>query len=203
MKIFSYTCAALFCLSTYSTVSFAEPKVKEKKMKMKSKTKKMKKKKKPVETTEEGATAETTTEDTSKTDEKSYIGAYGMAGCGLGSLVIKSDGFLQVFAVTLNGTGYQTVGMTVGTSNCTAGTPAETAMEQKVFVETNLVSLTKESAQGQGQHLAAFAELLGCEQNTFAEVSQAHFSDLYQDNNPENILQRYTTHLSGTCKRVG
>ena len=44
---------------------------------------------------------------------------YGMAGCGLGSVVISDDGFLQVFAATTNGTSYsQSFGITSGTSNC-------------------------------------------------------------------------------------
>ena len=33
---------------------------------------------------------------------QSNLNAYGSAGCGLGSLIIKEDGFIQLFAATTN-----------------------------------------------------------------------------------------------------
>ena len=51
-------------------------------------------------------------------------GGYGMAGCGLGSLLFGNDNttLMQILAATTNGLfGSQTFGITSGTSNCTAG----------------------------------------------------------------------------------
>ncbi|MFN8945903.1 MAG: DUF3015 family protein, partial [Pseudobdellovibrionaceae bacterium] len=52
-------------------------------------------------------------------DEMSGQG-YGMAGCGLGSVVFgDKPGFIQIFAATLNSIGgNQTFGISLGTSNC-------------------------------------------------------------------------------------
>src|SRR6266545_2071443 len=46
--------------------------------------------------------------------------SYGLAGCGLGSMLIGSKpGIVQIFAATTNGSfGTQTFGITSGTSNC-------------------------------------------------------------------------------------
>jgi hypothetical protein len=90
---------------------------------------------------------------------------YGMAGCGLGSIVFgKQKGIIQVVAATLNGTsGNQTFGITTGTSNC-AGSSAEAAalQGQQDFIANNLAPLSKDMARGQGETLSAFTETLGC-----------------------------------------
>ncbi|QQR88624.1 MAG: DUF3015 family protein [Myxococcales bacterium] len=70
--------------------------------------------------------------------------AYGAAGCGLGSMLIDSDGFVQVFAATLNGTsGNQTFGITSGTSNC--GDTSPNINSAKAFIQTNREALAKTS----------------------------------------------------------
>lgn len=71
-----------------------------------------------------------------------YTPAYNMAGCGLGSLIIKDDGMVQIFASTTNGTGVQTFGITSGTSNCVAG-QQDTSAEREVFLDVNYVQLKK------------------------------------------------------------
>lgn len=88
---------------------------------------------------------------------------YGMAGCGLGSIVITKDGFVQVFAATTNGTLYsQTFGITFGTSNCVSDGAVLFDREQEMFVEANLGALKADIAAGGGEYLAAFTTLLGC-----------------------------------------
>ncbi len=89
---------------------------------------------------------------------------YGMAGCGLGSLVFKENGFVQVFAATTNGTfGTQTFGISSGTSNCVNAGVVKADKEQEAFVESNLDNLERDMAAGGGEYLAAFATLLGCQ----------------------------------------
>ena len=132
-----------------------------------------------------------------------YTRAYGMAGCGLGSMVIADDSIMQIFAATTNGTsGSQTFGISTGTSNCETS-PAMVAMEQEVFLEANLASLAIESAQGGGHHMLAFAELLGCDQSQLIEVSLQHHAEIYSQNDPKSVLARYRELMQGSCKRVG
>lgn len=131
-----------------------------------------------------------------------YKHAYGMAGCGLGTFVFKENNKMQILAATTNGTsGSQTFGITTGTSNCKAGKETATA-EQRIFIEANLASLEKEAAQGQGEHLMAFAALLGCDQVDFATHSQANFRQLYGDLSPEVIMERHHNLFQERCERT-
>lgn len=86
---------------------------------------------------------------------------YGMAGCGLGSLVFGDEpGFKQVFAATTNGTfGSQTFGISSGTSNCT---PQGGAAGVARFVEANREALAKDISRGGGETVASLAQLGGC-----------------------------------------
>jgi len=108
-----------------------------------------------------------------------HAAGYGMAGCGLGSIVLgKSKGIMQVFAATTNGTSAsQTFGITTGTSNCAGGKEAAAIQGQQDFIANNLAPLSKEMAQGQGETLAAFTETLGCE----ASIAPAAQAQLQKD----------------------
>ena len=67
-----------------------------------------------------------------------WAGGYKSAGCGLGSMIIKDDGFVQVFAATTNATsGSQTFGITSGTSNCARQRRLSptTMLEKQMYVE--------------------------------------------------------------------
>jgi hypothetical protein len=91
-------------------------------------------------------------------------GHYSQAGCGLGSMIITSPGFTQVFAATTNGTaGNQTFGITSGTSNCDAGA---THASVPAFVEANRVALANDAARGNGETVASLSEVLGCQDAT-------------------------------------
>ncbi len=91
---------------------------------------------------------------------------YGMAGCGLGSMLFGKDNttLMQVLAATTNGTfGSQTFGITSGTSNCTSGGVVKAEREQAAFAEVNFQDLKRNMAAGGGEYLASFSTLLGCE----------------------------------------
>lgn len=108
---------------------------------------------------------------------------YGMAGCGLGSLVFGNDpGTLkQVIAATLNGTGYQTFAITSGTSNCVSGGVVKAEREQTAFAEVNFQDLKRNMAAGGGEFLSSFSTLLGCEDSakpTFFKMSQEKFESI-------------------------
>lgn len=84
-----------------------------------------------------------------------------------------------------------------GVSNCNDIPDDEDAMlkEQATFVAVNLESLAKESAQGDGDHLRAFADILGCGENSqylrFAEISQQLQPQIFSDRVPESVAKRW------------
>lgn len=117
--------------------------------------------------------------------------SYGMAGCGLGSLAIKENTKMQIFAATTNGTsGNQTFAITTGTSNCTAGGVALKSKEQEIFVHVNYDSLEKEMATGKGDKLNALAGLFGCSKNSkeFANFTKSNYSKLFSEKENPNFL---------------
>jgi len=113
-----------------------------------------------------------------------YAGFYGMAGCGLGSLVfgpINAPG-AQILAATTNATfGTQTFGITSGTSNCVSGGVVAMEHEQAAFAEVTFDDLKRDMAAGGGEFLTSFATLLGCEpaaRPQLARMTQARYETL-------------------------
>ncbi|MBM3381319.1 MAG: DUF3015 domain-containing protein [Betaproteobacteria bacterium] len=100
---------------------------------------------------------------------------YGMAGCGLGSVVMGAKGS-QISAATTNGTGVQTFGISSGTSNCNPDSKAAVSEAQETYMFNNYASLSKETAQGSGATLAGLATVLGC-----GEAQQAEFNKFVQE----------------------
>jgi Protein of unknown function (DUF3015) len=103
---------------------------------------------------------------------------YGMAGCGLGSMVFGTDNSMamQIIAATLNGTGGQTFGITSGTSNCVSAGVVKAQREQAAFAEVNFQDLKRNMAAGGGEYLASFSSLLGC-----TDVAKPAFFKMTQD----------------------
>jgi hypothetical protein len=108
--------------------------------------------------------------------------SYGMAGCGLGSMLIGSKpGIVQIFAATTNGfLGTQTFGITSGTSNC--GTSSGATASTKNFVETNRAVVAKDIARGQGETIATLSTLAGCRDTQQVGSSlQKNFKRIFPD----------------------
>lgn len=130
-------------------------------------------------------------------------GVYGMAGCGLGSIVFKEDGGVQILAATTNGSTYtQFFGITSGTSNCT-GRAKNTAAEQEVFIRNNYAQLSTQAAQGEGEHMNAFAELLGCEREELLRFSQENRDRIFATDDPQQVLGVLKDGMKSQCKRLG
>lgn len=110
--------------------------------------------------------------------------ANGPAGCGLGSTAIFPDAdkwHQHVMAATTNGTsGNQTFGMTSGTLGCEAANgPLKSA---QVFMDENMDQLAADIAVGQGETLAALAQVMGVNtQDTaaFNRVMQSNFDAMF------------------------
>lgn len=148
--------------------------------------------------------------------KKKHKVPYGMAGCGLGTLVISDNSTWPQVAVWFlnNSIAPQTSAITTGTSNCTEAMPEEAArQEQETFVQVNFSNLSKEAAQGNGQILSAMAELLGCAENgddsAFAQLSADRYSAIFSDAQPSAVVNNYKREigmnpaLKGTCVRAG
>ncbi|MGZ3744932.1 MAG: DUF3015 family protein [Pseudobdellovibrionaceae bacterium] len=104
-------------------------------------------------------------------------GTYGVAGCGLGSMVFgNQEGMVQVVAATLNATGVQTFGITSGTSNCGPGLFARAEINS--FIQSNAVALENDIARGQGETLSTLNNMLGCG-SQFSGTLQKNYKDIY------------------------
>lgn len=107
------------------------------------------------------------------------------AGCGLGTHVIFKNPQTwveHVLAATTNGTsGNQTFGMTSGTLGCEAANGPLSARVDS-FLDKNLDQLAMDSAKGEGESLAALAELIGVEaedQALFNASVKTNFDKLF------------------------
>jgi hypothetical protein len=142
---------------------------------------------------------------------------YGRAGCGLGSIIIKDNGIMQIFAATTNGTsGNQTFGITSGTSNCVEDGVVTANREQEAFVEENMAYLRRDMATGGGEYLAAFGDLLGCEETVgpaLGTFAKDHYDTVFATDHTNRRTARevlYTfkaqmsidPQLSGSCARL-
>ena len=107
-----------------------------------------------------------------------------LAGCGLGTAVIFPDAnewHEHVLAATTNGTsGNQTFGMTSGTLGC-EGANGPLAGAQK-FMDDNMDQLAADSARGEGETLAALAEVIGIDARdsaAFNATMQSNFDSMF------------------------
>ena len=113
-----------------------------------------------------------------------FAAGYGDAGCGLGSMIFgKQAGPVQILAVTTNNTaGNQSFAISSGTSNCDAKGTDTSSLDQERFVASNLSSLAKDMAVGEGEQLAALSGLLGCpaaQQSRFNNVTQQNYQAIF------------------------
>ena len=92
--------------------------------------------------------------------------AHQNTGCGLGTMLFKGNAdnsvVLQTFQATTNGIyGNQTFGITTGTSECSQPKNFVSNQQLNEFMVANMDNLARDIAQGRGETLEAFAELLG------------------------------------------
>jgi hypothetical protein len=127
-------------------------------------------------------------------------GRYGSAGCGLGSMIIKSEGFLQVFAATTNTfLGTQTFGITSGTSNCTSAGIVQKDKERLAFAEAALPDILQDAAGGDGQYLEALGLLYGCSADgvdLFSQSIQGNLTTICDAESCDNGIN-FLTSLEG------
>lgn len=107
---------------------------------------------------------------------------YGMAGCGLGSVIFgQKRGMVQVFAATSNGFfSNNTFGVSSGTLNC-PGMNGQDAEAAAGFIETNRLAMENDVARGQGETLEAFYAVVNCEEHKqVGEVLQKNYQQIFK-----------------------
>jgi hypothetical protein len=108
-------------------------------------------------------------------------------GCGLGTMLFQNNAdnkiLLQAFQATTNGSfGAQTFGITTGTSECQQPKDFVSNDKASEFMVANMDNLAKDIAQGRGETLDAFAELLGVPSDKrpeFYRSLQSGFTRIY------------------------
>ncbi len=143
-------------------------------------------------------------------DEVLSGGAYGSAGCGLGSLIFEpNESFMQVFAATTNGSsGNQTFGITSGTSNCDG--PPHSASAVKNFIVANRSALTVDVARGGGETLRSLSALAQCsDERALGGTLQKNFSGIFPNAQvsdaqvSQSMMQVMSQHRELGCRVVG
>lgn len=109
-------------------------------------------------------------------------------GCGLGSMIWKKNSIVSaLFRSTTNHSfSSQLFGITTGTSGCSQHSIVKRDMYPVYYAEANLPELRYELAQGQGEYVATFAEVLGCSPEAraeFATWAQGSYSKLFKNEN--------------------
>ena len=108
-------------------------------------------------------------------------------GCGLGQQVFEGQSglFAHTSAATTNGLVYnQLFGLTSGSLNCNGEQVVSAEQQKSIFVASNFDSLAREAAMGQGEHLAALAEMTGVEatdREAFNALIQQRYDALFSD----------------------
>lgn len=98
--------------------------------------------------------------------------ADGSSGCGPGWYIFKDNSLLSsALRVTTNSILFPvtTIGMTVGTSNCSRHQIVMREKETLYFVTQNFYELKNQVARGNGSHVVALSQTMGCG----AQASQA------------------------------
>ena len=119
------------------------------------------------------------------TATSAFAGKYGSAGCGLGSVIFEGDQtwWKQVLDATTNGTGVQTIGITLGTSNCDSPAPLKVTQTQ-AYIEANRVALANDIARGNGETITGLSKVYGCANSTqFAQALKSHYSTIFPTSN--------------------
>lgn len=121
--------------------------------------------------------------------EQSFEREYGMAGCGLGSVLVGKHG-TQTSASTTNGSSSnQMIGISVGTLNCVDSPTSEVASRMDQFILVNRVQLQSDVARGNGETLAVLGQFMGCSQatNIGAEL-KSKYNEIFVNNKQPNEI---------------
>jgi len=132
-----------------------------------------------------------------------FAAKYGSAGCGLGSMIFEGDQtwWKQVLAATTNGTGVQTIGISLGTSNCDSPAPLKVG-QAEAYVEANKVALANDIARGNGETIVGLSKVYGCTNSgEFGQALKSNYAAIFPSANANSteITHTINTVASTTC----
>jgi hypothetical protein len=129
-------------------------------------------------------------------------------GCGLGKLAwadFKNQKNIapQVMMATTNGTGMNTFAISSATSGCTNDGQVWAHEKVNVFAAMNFENLAQEMAQGNGEHLASLASLMGVPADRHAQfftLTQARYISLMEagDTSPAAMIKALNEAIANT-----
>lgn len=134
---------------------------------------------------------------------------YGMAGCGLGSVVMGRSGSQLLAGTTNNVVGDQTFGITFGTSNCIDSASSEVAGRMDQFILVNRSQVQGDIARGQGETISALSTYMGCSSN-IGPALKANYSTIFNGDVKANEITDSVIstilanpELAKTCNTLG
>lgn len=134
------------------------------------------------------------------------------SGCGMGWEIAPKQSLVSSWTrAIVNATFSNTIAMTLGTSGCAKHSIVYNEKQGIHFAETNKEVLAVEMAKGQGEFVASFAEVFGCQntkafgsmvQNKYESVlPNANVSGLELYNNVKNEIKNDSV-LSRSCSLI-
>lgn len=128
---------------------------------------------------------------------------YGSAGCGLGSMIFEGDQtwWKQVLAGTTNVTGFQTIAISLGTSNCDSPAPLKIGQAQ-AYIEANRVALANDIARGNGETIVGLSKVYGCSNSAeFGQALKSNYTSIFTspDVASGELTHKINTVASTTC----
>ncbi len=129
-----------------------------------------------------------------------YQDPWGMAGCGFATLFIKdkSKG-AQIASSYLNAhfsAFTNSSAVSSGTSNCVAIKDDSHFQAKETFISVNLANLSKEAAQGHGEHIQTLADVFACPQDKFIQLSRTHYKEIFAVNEANSVLKNYRNQIN-------
>jgi hypothetical protein len=103
------------------------------------------------------------------------------SGCGLGWQVFKKNSLISsALRATTNAIFLNSVAMTFGTSGCAQHSIVRNDKKSLHFMDANKHHLMTEMAMGEGEHLKAFSQILGCETGEFAKTMKGNYQEVFR-----------------------
>lgn len=110
-------------------------------------------------------------------------GAFGMAGCGFGSMVFEPKEN-ELFSMTLNHiTSSQAFGISSGTSNCHDAIPTDINQAATLphFIENNKDRISQDAARGSGETIKVLSQILECNPKEVGHVLKDNYKNIFVD----------------------
>ena len=102
------------------------------------------------------------------------------SGCGLGWQILSKNSLVSSsLRATTNAMTLNTVGMTLGTSGCAKHSIVKNESKGIHYAESNQHQLMVEMAQGNGEFVAGFATVIGCDAHAFGPAVQKNYNRIF------------------------